>query len=129
MRLQKRRPEDAEPDFGFATRKALFGSRNADGVKRQEFGRSAAQTPERHLRVKVTMNLDGDVLAYFKQQALETGRSYQILINDTLRDFIEGSKPEKIALNVGKLLLEDPSFIDAIKGRMAGDMPSSEDGD
>jgi uncharacterized protein (DUF4415 family) len=118
MRIQKRKPEEGEVDFGRATRRALFGRKKVEPLP-HEFGKSAVEIPERHLRVKVTMNIDGDVLSFFKQQARETGRSYQILMNDALRDFIEGSKAERVAVTVGNILLSDNSFLAALKEQLA----------
>ena len=39
-------------------------------------------------KMRITINLDRDVVAYFKHQAAETARGYQTLINDALRQYI-----------------------------------------
>ena len=39
-------------------------------------------------KMRITINLDTDVVAYFKHQAAETARGYQTLINDALRQYI-----------------------------------------
>jgi len=78
-------------------------------------GSSAAREPERHLRVKVTMNLDGDIVNHFKQRALEEGAGYQWLINRALREFIEGSRTEKLASEVRRQLLDDEVFLARLK--------------
>jgi len=39
-------------------------------------------------KMRITINLDRDIIAYFKHQAAETARGYQTLINDALRQYI-----------------------------------------
>jgi len=46
-----------------------------------DFGESVANPYARKPRSQVTMNLDDDVIRYFKGQAAETGIPYQRLIN------------------------------------------------
>ena len=118
MKLQKEPKEEGELDFDRATRRALFGRDIGGAVPGS--GKSAAERPTRHLRVKVTMNLDGDVLAHVKQRALEEGRSYQVLINDALREVMEGTKPERLAKVVGSILARDASFIELLHSSMSG---------
>ena len=106
-------------DFSRASRRILFGKQQKD--KHEQIpgaGRSAAEAPHRHVRVKVTMNLDGDILNHFKEAAKKQGRSYQLLINQALREFVEGSRPEQLAQNVGELLLSSPSFLEALAGKL-----------
>lgn len=118
MRIRKEKDENDKPDFGIASRRALFGK---EAANLPVTGKSAVEQPNRHLRVKVTMNLDGDIVTYFKQRGLDEGRSYQVLINDALRECIEGSKPEKLAQMVGGILLTDASFVEILKQTILGD--------
>ncbi len=101
--------EDSQ-DFSRATRRLLFRSEKRDEKIPGE-GTSAAAVPERHVRVKVTMNVDGDIVSHFKNWAKQDGRRYQTLMNQVLREYIEGSRPEKMAKEVGDLLLADPDFV------------------
>jgi hypothetical protein len=39
-------------------------------------------------KMRITIKLDRDVIAYFKHQAAETARGYQTLINDALRQYV-----------------------------------------
>lgn len=39
-------------------------------------------------KMRITIKLDRDVIAYFKHQAAETAKGYQTLINDALRQYI-----------------------------------------
>lgn len=110
-------------NFKRATRRILFKDKKEAPFEDviPGAGTSAAASPERHLRVKVTMNLDGDIVGYFKKLASEDGRPYQSLINQVLREYIEGSRPEKLARDVGQLLLKDNSFLKALNGSLDKD--------
>ena len=107
-------------DFNKATRRLLFGNteRNADPKVAERripgAGTSAAERPERHVRVKVTMNVDGDVVDYFKKCGKEEGRPYQTLMNQVLREYVKGSRVERVAESAAQLLLDDESFIEAV---------------
>lgn len=100
--------DEQEQKLAAATRKLLF--RNSPLSERVE-RKSAAEVPERHVRVKVTMNLDGDIVSHFKERAAKEGRSYQFLINEALRDSIEGSKTERLATELRHALLADEQFL------------------
>lgn len=39
-------------------------------------------------KMRITINLDRDIISYFKQRAPETAKGYQTLINEALRDYI-----------------------------------------
>ena len=67
--------------------------------------------PARHTRVKITINLDEDLVEHFKVLAKSEGRGYQQLINEALREQIEGSKSERVAKEVGEILLADETFL------------------
>jgi len=103
---------DNEFDFYKASRRALFGKSDPKAIPGH--GRSAAEVAKKHSKVKVTLNFDGDVLDYFKERAKNEGRSYQVLINDALREHIRGSSAEQLAKMVGEIILNDPSFYQRI---------------
>lgn len=100
-----------------ATRRLLFRATNPEKIPGA--GTSAARTPERHLKIKVTMNLDGDIVQHFKDQARASGQPYQSLINQALRELMEGSKPERIAREVKALLVADEQFLEQLSGALA----------
>ncbi|MFN8390773.1 MAG: BrnA antitoxin family protein [Bdellovibrionota bacterium] len=112
---------DNEVDFTKATRRLLFRRNEeqpAAAAKIPGAGKSAAERPERHVRVKVTMNLDGDVLSFFKDRAKEDGRPYQTLINQVLREYVSGSRPERIAQDVAEILLTDEAFVASLAQKL-----------
>lgn len=106
--------------FSRATRRLLFGSEKRPVSTIPGEGTSAAASPERHVRVKVTMNIDGDIVAFFKNWAKGDGRRYQTLMNQVLREYIEGSRPERLAREVAALLADDPEFLKSITDRIGG---------
>lgn len=117
-----------EIDFDRITRRLLFGQptrpETIAGLEIPGAGRSAASEPRRHVRNKITLNVDGDIVEYFKTLGRERGRAYQLLINDALREYIEGNKPERLAQQVAGLLLSSEDFlaeisaaVEAVRGR------------
>ena len=53
-----------------------------------------ALSPMSATKARITIRLDQDILAWFKQQVHEQGGgNYQTLINDALRQYIDGHGP------------------------------------
>ncbi|MGB6133419.1 MAG: BrnA antitoxin family protein [Acidobacteriaceae bacterium] len=59
-------------------------------------GRVVAAPPETRGKVRITIRLDEEVVDYFLKQADASGGAvgYQTLINDALRQIIEGAAPK-----------------------------------
>jgi uncharacterized protein (DUF4415 family) len=59
-------------------------------------GRVAAAEPEQRGKTRITIRLDEDLIDHFLQQAERSGGSagYQTLINDALRQHVEGMAPQ-----------------------------------
>ena len=111
-------------NFTKATRRLLFRDNAVERPMEDLIpgaGKSAAANPERHVRVKVTMNLDGEVISFFKDRAKEDGRPYQTLINQILREYVGGSRPEQLAQEVAERLLLDENFLTAVSEKIGGD--------
>jgi len=100
-------------DFHQLTKRVLFRGETERGLVGSipGAGTSAARIPRKHTKVKVTLNLDGDIVDALKVKAQELGLGYQVLMNQLLRESIEGSTPERLAKEVGSLLAADPSFL------------------
>ena len=111
---------DAE-DFKKATRRLLFPKEVEQIQEIPGAGTSAAAASERHTRVKVTINLDGEVVQYFKDWAGREGRPYQSLVNQVLREFVSGSRPERLAQQVKEFLLGDREFLDSLATALSVD--------
>lgn len=61
---------------------------------------------DRHIKVRITIFIDNDILKYFKARAAKRGKPpYQTQINQALREYMEGSRPPgKGALSEHKLI-------------------------
>ncbi|MCC6932912.1 MAG: BrnA antitoxin family protein [Deltaproteobacteria bacterium] len=105
-----------EPDFDRLTRRTLFRKSESETIPGA--GRSAAEEPLKHTKVKATLNFDGDVMDYFKKKARKEGRSYQMLINDALREHIRGNNVELLAKMIGERILTDSSFYERLKEQL-----------
>ena len=97
-------------DFQHASKRALFGKQKRIPGE----GYTAADKPKRHAKVKITINLDGDLINHFKEKAKRERTSYQLLINQALREHTEGNSSERIAKTVGLILLQDKSFLERL---------------
>ena len=59
-------------------------------------GRIAPPTPEPHGKTRITIRLDEDLIDHFLKEADATGgaKGYQTLINEALRQHVEGKAPK-----------------------------------
>jgi uncharacterized protein (DUF4415 family) len=90
------------------------GRAKAAGLKRipRRHSIAAGEASLSDAKVRVTMYLDADVLAYFKRRAGQPyAAAYQTQINNELRAVMEGSSPYKSLLN-------DERFIQAVADRV-----------
>jgi len=83
-------------------------------------GKSAALIPQRHVRQKITINLDADIIQFFKEMSDADGMPYQILINQILREYVRGNRVERLAGEVAQHLLKDSSFLERIAATTSG---------
>ena len=109
----------SDTEISDATRRLLF--RKVGGALEgiPGAGTSAAKHRERHTRLKITINLDGDLIDYFKSQGEEEGVGYQFLINQALREHVEGSRPERMAREIGDILLNDNYFLETLSRKLS----------
>lgn len=59
-------------------------------------GRVVPQQPEPQGKTRITIRLDDELVDYFMKEADKSGGTmgYQTLINDALRQFVEGKAPK-----------------------------------
>jgi uncharacterized protein (DUF4415 family) len=68
-------------------------------------------------KVRITINLDADILEYFKDRAEEPDAApYQTQINNELRRLMKSGR--KSVTSTAKELLRDDNFIDALRDRL-----------
>lgn len=61
-----------------------------------DFSNGVKNPYAKKLKKQISINIDGSVIDYFKQQANETGIPYQTLINLYLADCVEKKKKLKL---------------------------------
>lgn len=70
-------------------------------------------------KVKITINLDADVLEYFKQRAAPPHSApYQTQINNELRRVMEADNEHADLSQTARALLKDDNFIVALRDRL-----------
>jgi uncharacterized protein (DUF4415 family) len=70
-------------------------------------------------KVRITINLDADVLEYFKQRASPPHAApYQTQINMELRDIMENDDSQNDLSKTAQELLRDDNFIGALKDKL-----------
>ena len=70
-------------------------------------------------KVKITINLDADILEYFKQRAAPPHSApYQTQINNELRRVMETDNEHADLSQTARELLKDDNFIVALKDRL-----------
>lgn len=69
-------------------------------------------------KVRITINLDADILEYFKQRAAPSNAApYQTQINAELRRIMENDNAENLS-QTARELLQDDNFIVALKDKL-----------
>lgn len=70
-------------------------------------------------KVKITINLDADILEYFKQRAAPPHSApYQTQINNELRSIMESDREKSDLSQTARELLKSENFIVALKDRL-----------
>lgn len=67
---------------------------------------------------RITIYLDADIIEHFKTQAENSNTGYQTLINQTLRETIDGSQVDKKADEVIERLLQDKTALSKLKAEL-----------
>jgi len=65
-----------------------YPSPNGSGPTASEAGPGSGTTGKKNCKTRITINLDRDIIDYFKFRGVEAAKGYQTLINDALRDYI-----------------------------------------
>lgn len=58
-------------------------------------------------KTRITVDLDDEVISSFRQMADESGKVYQTLINDALREYLSQSKKPVEASTLRRMLREE----------------------
>jgi uncharacterized protein (DUF4415 family) len=98
----------------------------------REIDRSKAPRPKQRkisgdVKSRITIYLDADIVSYYKEMAEDSGSGYQTLINQSLREIVDGhgiiENSDKAAEAFNKALkirlLQDKNFLQELKEALA----------
>ncbi len=74
--------------------------------------------PSKDSKSRITIYLDADIVEHFKTQAENSKTGYQTLINQTLREKIDGSQNMNKADEVIERLLQDKTALSRLKAEL-----------
>jgi uncharacterized protein (DUF4415 family) len=79
---------------------------------------AAIQKSLREAKNRITIYLDADIVEYFKIEAEQSKTGYQTLINQTLREKIDGSQITKKSDEWIERLLQDKTALSRLKAEL-----------
>ncbi len=69
----------------------------------------------RDCKSRITIYLDADIVDYFKKEAEGHEKGYQTLINQILREFVDGRMEMSVKEDFKRELLQDQEFLKELK--------------
>lgn len=72
----------------------------------------------RETKSRITIYLDADIVDHFKTEAKTSNAGYQTLINQTLRETIDGTQSGRAADEVIEKLLKDKTALSKLKAEL-----------
>ncbi len=88
------------------------------GLKRITRPTFLGEPKKKEIKKTITIMLDPDIIEYFKTQAEGTTIGYQTLINQTLREKINGLQSDKNADELIEKLLRDKIALSRLKAEL-----------
>jgi len=90
----------------------------------REISRSEAPQPKRvkgpyEAKSRITIFLDADIVSYYKELAENSGSGYQTLINQSLREVVDGLTESS---DIKQEILQDKNFLHELKEALAIDL-------
>src|SRR5688572_23416770 len=91
---------------------------DVSGLRGWRRARHVAEAGARLPTRRITINLDEDIVAIFKAEALLGGPPYQVAINQALRRYLRDRERSEREYGAQLVLaaLEDPKVIDKVRG-------------
>jgi uncharacterized protein (DUF4415 family) len=68
----------------------------------------------RDCKSRITIYLDADIVSYFKEMAENSPAGYQTLINQVLREIVDGQRQTE-NLDIKREILQDKEFLQELK--------------
>lgn len=87
----------------------------------REIDRCKAPHPEQvkgsyEAKSRITIYLDADIVSYYKEMAEDSGTGYQTLINQSLREIVDGRVE---GADIKQEILQDKNFLHELKEALA----------
>ena len=102
-----------EKDYEYLETSPEMMARGLRRITRPKFLDKMKGKSLKDCKSRITIFIDADIIEHFKQLAEASGKGYQTLINQTLRDSINAEKP--ILSEVKDDLLKDKRFLENLK--------------
>jgi uncharacterized protein (DUF4415 family) len=106
-----------EKDYEYLETSPEMLARGLRRISRPKFLDKAKNKTLKDCKSRITIFLDADIIEHFKKLSEETGKGYQTLINQTLRDSVDLEK--SILSEVKEDLLKDRKFLENLKTALA----------
>lgn len=106
-----------EKDYEYLETSPELEARGLKRITRPKFLDNVKSKRLRDCKSRITIMIDADIIEHFKQLAEESGKGYQTLINQALRDSIDSEKT--ILSEVKEDLLKDKKFLDNLRNALA----------
>jgi uncharacterized protein (DUF4415 family) len=87
-------------------------------INRKDRPNAAINQSLREAKNRITIYLDADIVEHFKTQAENSKTGYQTLINQTLREKIDGSQNMNKADELIERLLQDKTALSRLKAEL-----------
>ncbi len=68
----------------------------------------------RESKSRITIHLDADIVSYYKEMAENSSAGYQTLINQTLREIVDGERQQQTS-DLKNEILHDKQFLQELK--------------
>lgn len=106
-----------EKDYEYLETSPEMEARGLKRITRPKFLDNIKSKSLRDCKSRITIMIDADIIEHFKELAEESGKGYQTLINQTLRNSIDIEKT--IISDVKDDLLKDKRFLEELKTALA----------
>jgi len=106
-----------EKDYEYLETSPEMESRGLRRITRPKFLDNVKNKRLRDCKSRITILIDADIIEHFKKLSEESGKGYQTLINQTLRNSIDLEKT--ILSEVKDELLNDKRFLEELKTALA----------
>ncbi len=107
-----------DKDYEYMETSEEARKRGLKRITRPKFVDSAIKKALKESKNRITIYLDADIIEHFKSEAENSRLGYQTLINQTLRETIDGSQPKSTVDEVIEKLLKNKDALSKLKAEL-----------